>query len=209
MVDRGLQPENAVTDIGYVLKKMAKVLFNTGSNTVIVRTSLVPSGYKLGKLATVYDFLGVQRTFPKIRCYLSSRFYAGWVDAVAAPIKFADVLNGLIPGVNLQNDTLPNPICVSTYMDSLSEEQNDPPQDLTFAGDLPSDSLDVSLSRGTPHGSKVCVAMTVQTRASNRKDERMVELNCPRTDDLEMSKEDFLSAQNTCPTLKSIKETVK
>lgn len=48
--DRELQPENSVTAIGYVFKKRAKVLFDTGCNTVIVRSSLVPSCYQLGKV---------------------------------------------------------------------------------------------------------------------------------------------------------------
>ncbi|KAK4307342.1 hypothetical protein Pmani_020861 [Petrolisthes manimaculis] len=216
--DRELQPENAVTDMGYVFKKMVKVLFDTGCNTVIVKDSLVPSHYKLGGLATVYDFLGVQRTFPKIKCYLSSKFFTGWVDAIAAPIRFADVLIGLIPGVSLRNDVLANTSCVPTVMDSLFENQNDSPQELTLAGDLPSDSLDVSLSRFPPHESKVCVdnniseviqdqnvTMAVQTRAGKKKDGKTVELKCPVMDDLEMNRKDFLSAQNTCPTLKDLR----
>lgn len=63
--DRELQPENSVTAIVYVFKKRAKVLLDTVCNTVIGRSSLVPSYYQLAKVATVYDFLGVKRTFPK------------------------------------------------------------------------------------------------------------------------------------------------
>lgn len=131
----------------------------------------------------MYDFLGVKKTFPKIRCYLRSKFFTGWVEAIAAPIRFADVLIGLIPGVKLGSDILPNSSCVPPEMDTLSEKQNDPPQELTFAGNNPSDSLDVPLSQCTPRECKVCVdddisivqeqcvSMTVKTRASKKKNE--------------------------------------
>lgn len=123
--------------------------------------------------------------------------------------------------MKLRSDVLHNARGVPPEMDTLSEKQNDPPQELPFAGDHPSDSLDVSLSQCTPRESKICVdddisivqeqciSLTVQTRASKKKEERIVELKRPVIDDLDMNKEDFCNAQNTCPTLKVIREKVK
>ena len=47
----------------------------------------------------VSDYLGCIDEFPIVRCYLRCPFYTGWIDAIRAPIKFATVLVGNIPGV--------------------------------------------------------------------------------------------------------------
>ena len=97
-------PPAAVTDVGTLFGKPANIFLDTGCSTILVKDSLVPPHVKRGKLVKLYDYLGGDQSFPKIRCYISCKFLKGWVDAVAAPLKFADVLIGTVPGVRLFND---------------------------------------------------------------------------------------------------------
>ena len=52
----------------------------------------------------VYDLLGVQSSFPSVRCHVVSKFFSGWVTAVTTPLKLADVLIGIVPGMKMPND---------------------------------------------------------------------------------------------------------
>lgn len=97
----GVSAPSAVTDEGILFGKPAKILLDTGCSTILVKDSLVPPSVKRGKLVKLYDYLGVDRSFPKVRCFINCKFLKGWVEAVAAPIKFADVLIGTVPGVKL------------------------------------------------------------------------------------------------------------
>ena len=60
---------------------------------------MVPSHFKLGKAIKVYNFLGMPIYLPRLKCNIQSKFFSGKVNAVVAPIKCADVLIGLIPGL--------------------------------------------------------------------------------------------------------------
>nr|XP_027221924.1 uncharacterized protein LOC113814046 [Penaeus vannamei] len=90
-----------------IFDKPAEVMLDSGCSSIIVKESLVPSKYKLGKFVKVYDYLGIPNYFPQVRCLIKSKFYTGWTKAIAAPIKFADVLIGLIPGVKLPTEPYP------------------------------------------------------------------------------------------------------
>ncbi|XP_042871743.1 protein NYNRIN-like [Penaeus japonicus] len=103
-----LKPNTCIIDDnGCIFNKRAEVMLDSGCSTVVVKDSLVPANYKHGKLVKVYDYLGIPNYFPQIRCFIKSRFFTGWVNAIAAPIKFADILIGLFPGVKIPPDSKP------------------------------------------------------------------------------------------------------
>ncbi|XP_037774920.1 uncharacterized protein LOC119571901 [Penaeus monodon] len=81
--------------------KPVHVLFDSGCSSIIVKESLIPATARRGKMVTLYDYLGVGRTFPTVRCLIKSEFLSGWFNVVAAPIKFTDVLVGMVPGVKV------------------------------------------------------------------------------------------------------------
>ncbi|XP_069989156.1 uncharacterized protein [Penaeus vannamei] len=103
--ESNVAPETTITDVGTVFNKPAKVLFDTGCSIIIVKDSLIPLNIKRGKYVKLYDYLGFDKSFPEVRCFIKSKFINGWVRAVAAPIKFTDVLIGMVQGVKL-----PSPI---------------------------------------------------------------------------------------------------
>ncbi|XP_047492523.1 uncharacterized protein LOC125041545 isoform X1 [Penaeus chinensis] len=104
-----LKPNRCIIDDnGYVFNKRAEVMLDSGCSTIVVKDSLVPSNYKYGKLVKVYDYLGISNYFPQIRCFIKSKFFSGWVNAIAAPIKFADILIGLFPGVKIPPESKPD-----------------------------------------------------------------------------------------------------
>ncbi|XP_047470332.1 uncharacterized protein LOC125026006 [Penaeus chinensis] len=116
-------------------------MLDTGCSTIIVKDSLVNSKYKLGKMVKVYDYLGRPNYFPKIRCFIKSKFFTGWANAIAAPIKFAEVLIGCVPGVKIPNQSCPedpSPATsdVATLTSCVSPDPCKPPEDPDLC-DLP------------------------------------------------------------------------
>ena len=221
--DAELPPENSSLDSGFAFNKQVKVLFDTGCNSVIVRSSLVPSHYKLGKRTAVYDWLGRPTYFPKVRCLIKSKFFTGWFNAIVAPIKFADVIIGNFPGVTVPPDALPGEKPVPLPNVTTLPDNHGHAPDLSEDPHLPEDPSppDVPSSITSPE-SKVCLddfdntedftdpdavlAMAVQTRASMKKGEVTDPLKCPPTADLDINKDSFLSAQKSCPSLKFVRD---
>ncbi|XP_066971747.1 uncharacterized protein [Macrobrachium rosenbergii] len=114
-----LKPQTVVTDgQGSLFDKPVQVMLDTGASSVIINDSLIPSNVKRGKLCKVYDYLGVPQYFPKVRCYLNCKFFKGWVSAIAAPIKFTDVLLGLVPGVSAPGFSIPDSTLHSNFQDT-------------------------------------------------------------------------------------------
>ncbi|KAK4309527.1 hypothetical protein Pmani_018837 [Petrolisthes manimaculis] len=166
--------------------------------------------------ASLFDFLIREQLLsncnPELRVFLKEREFNNSQDMADAADKWKSAHHYRIKSSKPPQATRPSQpiakerdktlnVCHGCVMDSLFENQNDSPQELTLAGDLPSDSLDVSLSRFPPHESKVCVdnniseviqdqnvTMAVQTRAGKKKDGKTVELKCPVMDDLEMNR---------------------
>ncbi|XP_037804895.1 uncharacterized protein LOC119599226 [Penaeus monodon] len=99
--DSDLSPNNSITCEGMLYNKPVHVLFDSGCSSIIVKESLIPATARRGKMVTLYDYLGVGRTFPTVRCLIKSEFLSGWFNVVAAPIKFTDVLVGMVPGVKV------------------------------------------------------------------------------------------------------------
>lgn len=84
-----------------LFNKPVNVLFDSGCSSIIVKDSPIPATARRGKLVTLYDYLGVGRTFPTVRCLIRSNFLSGWFNVVAAPIKSTDILVGMVPGVTV------------------------------------------------------------------------------------------------------------
>ncbi|XP_042886053.1 uncharacterized protein LOC122262167 [Penaeus japonicus] len=110
VLEADVAPKSVVTSKGYVFNKVANVQFDSGCDTVIVKDSFLPPNVRKGKLVTVADYLGFTRTFPKVRCYIKSEYLNGWVNAVAAPIKFTDILIGMVPGVKAPAVDIPDSV---------------------------------------------------------------------------------------------------
>ena len=94
------KPDNSRVDPnGKVFDRPAEIVLDNGCNTILVHEKLIPDNFKKGITQDVYDFLGIKHVFPAVRCHIKSKFFSGWVNAIAAPLKFADVLLGSVPGV--------------------------------------------------------------------------------------------------------------
>ena len=217
----GFKPEGSDSDLGYVFDKKANVLYDSGCNTVMVHNSLVPHKYKTGDFTTVHDYLGNPSTFPTVRCYIKSRFFTGWVIAVAAPLKYADVLIG--KGVSKSPDLTPElgEPCIASDSSCVVKEISPITELPCHGNDNPSTDSCLVTESPIVLESEVClndsdsgyvqdeVVMSVQTRAGKKKLEMSEPLTCPPTKDLDINKADFVTAQNSCPTLDSIRGKVK
>ncbi|KAK3877386.1 hypothetical protein Pcinc_000048 [Petrolisthes cinctipes] len=101
-----LKPQGAIVDpIGEVNGQCAEVSLDTGCGTVLVNPKFV-SGSTTEPKCTVYDFLGRPNNFPTAEINIRSKFFSGTVMAVVAPIKFTDVLLGMVQGVTVPSFTV-------------------------------------------------------------------------------------------------------
>ena len=161
---------------GRIFNKKMAIEFDSACSTVVVNEKIVPKGYKWGHPRIVYDYLGLPSSFPSLRCFIDCKFYKGWVDAISAPLKFANVLLGRVPGVKI-----PETIVNTTPLDEPLEQTLDKQFD------------------------KICdpkITMSVETRSSRNKQTKP--LSCP--DVIEnVSKEDFMIAQSSCSTLGKVR----
>ncbi|XP_069992741.1 uncharacterized protein [Penaeus vannamei] len=221
-----LTPKNCMRDPnGYIFDKPAEVMLDSGCSSIIVKESLIPSKYKLGKFVKVYDYLGIPNYFPQVRCLIKSKFYTGWTKAIAAPIKFADVLIGLIPGVKLPTEPyhlddpslpvpdkadlppsiLPNHLDAKDPSSLIHPETSSPILTPFIDNQVCTASSDVKKTEAR----LPVVSMAVQTRASRKRSEEIKSLSYPVMEELDLSKDSFLKAQNTCRTLQTIRDRVE
>ncbi|XP_042882240.1 uncharacterized protein LOC122259492 [Penaeus japonicus] len=196
-----LVPPNSLSDPnGRLCEKPARVVLDTGCSSVIVNEKLVPSRFRLNQVAKVYDFLGVPSVFPKVRCLIQSKFFTGWINAIAAPIKFADVLIGLIPGVRFpygndsQHDTVTNNVKAHNNCQAIHKEN-------------PSNSISDYKDENT--GVKLAeLALNVQTRSSKGNLSKSTTLSCPDFLNRSITKDDIVKEQQSCNSLKSIRDKI-
>ena len=179
--NRELRPDNCLIDPnGSLFGKTVEVTFDSGCSTVIISDKIVPCEYKKGKLYKLYDYLGIPSYFPKVRCFLSCNFFKGWVSAYVAPIKFAEVLLGLVPGVSVPK--------IEISVGGKSSE-----------GDIGCVTKQDEIEK---------FALAVQTRAGKaREKESLKPLVCPNLD-LGVDKNTIILEQEKCPTLASIRKKV-
>ena len=153
-------------------------LLDSGCSTIIIKESLVPAHLKRRKTVTLYDYLGVGRSFPEIRCYLQSAFITGWVNAVVAPIKFTDVLIGLVPG--LKQPSLNVPKVAKIEVDVKESAESKKCEELV---------------------------MKVQTRKGKLQND-LAPLVVPDTPLNNVAKSDVMIEQRKCPTLDDVRSKV-
>ncbi|XP_037789320.1 uncharacterized protein LOC119584727 [Penaeus monodon] len=193
-------PANSVSDPnGRLCEKPAKVVLDTGCSSEIVNEKLVPSRFKLGQAAKVYDFLGVPSIFPRVRCLIQSKFFTGWVNAIAAPIKFADVLIGLIPGVKLPSDK-PHP------QHNIADKVTEDIVNLVKAEKKKLRLSDLKVDYANFSNSEV--ALNVQTRSLKISNTKTNALSCPDFFKLSINKNDFSREQQSFTTLRSIRDKI-
>lgn len=93
---------------GEVEGKVVKILRDTGSNTVVVRRSLVPEGSLTGKHSAVYLVDRTVRYVPEAKIAVCTPFFVGQVVAKCMENPLYDLVLGNIPGVRDVNDPIPN-----------------------------------------------------------------------------------------------------
>ncbi|XP_063590528.1 uncharacterized protein LOC134767457 [Penaeus indicus] len=160
--------DHSITCEGSLYGKPVNVLFDSGCSSIIVKESLVPASVKRGKVVTLYDYLGERREFPTARCLIKSKFLNGWFNVVVAPIKFTDILVGMVPGVKVSSVNIPG----------------------------------IKVTE-TPQRSDV---NAVATRAAKAKENVGPDkLIVPNFKFENVSKQDFIDAQSSCPSLEHIR----
>ncbi|XP_063613788.1 uncharacterized protein LOC134787019 [Penaeus indicus] len=160
--------DQGITCEGSLYGKPVNVLFDSGCSSIIVKESLVPASVKRGKVVTLYDYLGERREFPTARCLIKSKFLNGWFNVVVAPIKFTDILVGIVPGVKMSSVNIPG----------------------------------IKVTE-TPQRSDV---NSVATRAAKAKENVGPDkLIVPNFKFENVSKQDFIDAQSSCPSLEHIR----
>ncbi|XP_076039591.1 uncharacterized protein LOC143024613 isoform X1 [Oratosquilla oratoria] len=83
---------------------VSTIIRDTGCSCVVVSDEMLPDiDVPSCKKVYVADYLGRVDAFPLVSCYLRCPYYEGWTDVVRAPIKFASVLIGNVPGVKDPN----------------------------------------------------------------------------------------------------------
>ncbi|XP_069973556.1 uncharacterized protein [Penaeus vannamei] len=201
-----VKPQNTVIDAkGTLFDTPAEILLDTGCSSVIVNEKLVPSRFKLGPLVKVYDYLGIPNSFPKVRCFIKSKFFTGWNNAIAAPIKFADVLIGLVPGVKLPGERDSSSSDYEASKDTAPYSNYPQSNSTTHAV---TEVKDVQFERDGSHDPILpTIAMAVKTRSSESKS--AITLACPEFLDLNITKINLKDEQQNCQSLKSIRDKVK
>ena len=158
---------------------VSTILRDTGCSCVVVSSkvlpNLVPSNYPTCKLT---DYLGRSDNFPVVRCFLSCKWYTGWVDAVIAPIKFCSVLLGNITGATCPTD---DDCVLGMYENS-------------------EDIVDTDLYV-KPKSVNVATRSSVKVKPIHP-------LIVPEVESLDMSHNEFLRLQNSCESLENIRKAV-
>ncbi|XP_076034215.1 uncharacterized protein LOC143021003 isoform X2 [Oratosquilla oratoria] len=83
---------------------VSSIIRDTGCSCVVISDEMLPDiDVPSCKKVYIADYLGREDAFPLVSCYLRCPYYERWRDVVRAPIKFACVLTGNVPGVKDPN----------------------------------------------------------------------------------------------------------
>ncbi|MPC74796.1 hypothetical protein E2C01_069171 [Portunus trituberculatus] len=86
----------------------SSILRDTGCSCIVIPKEVLPDAdISNCRSCHVADYLGRVDTFPIVQCYIKCPYFEGWTDAVRAPIKFASVLIGNVPGVHTPKEPCP------------------------------------------------------------------------------------------------------
>ncbi|XP_076060383.1 uncharacterized protein LOC143036685 isoform X1 [Oratosquilla oratoria] len=152
---------------------VSTIIRDTGCSCVVVSDEMLPDiDVPSCKKVYVADYLGRVDAFPLVSCYLRCPYYEGWTDVVRAPIKFASVLIGNVPGVKDPN---------------ISECSS------------PADDSAIPRPTQTATPSPKHLVCAVQTRAGKMK--RIHPLALPALQPLSVTPDNFSLLQSSCETL--------
>ncbi|MPC70884.1 hypothetical protein E2C01_065146 [Portunus trituberculatus] len=86
----------------------SSILRDTSCSCIVVAKKVLPDAdISNCRSCQVADYLGRVDTFPIVQCYIRCPYFEGWTDTVRAPIKFASVLIGNVPGVRTPKEPYP------------------------------------------------------------------------------------------------------
>ncbi|XP_076030282.1 uncharacterized protein LOC143018628 [Oratosquilla oratoria] len=152
---------------------VSTIIRDTGCSCVVVSDEMLPDiDVPSCKKVYVADYLGRVDAFPLVSCYLRCPYYEGWTDVVRAPIKFASVLIGNVPGVKDPNISECSP---------------------------PADDSAIPRPTQTATPSPKHLVCAVQTRAGKMK--RIHPLALPALQPLSVTPDNFSLLQSSCETL--------
>ena len=180
---------------------VSTIIRDTGCSCVVVSEEVLPDADVSNcKRVFVADYLGRVDTFPLVSCYLRCPYYEGWTDVIRAPIKFASVLVGNIPGVKDPNSIKDSQLSADKNVSPVIDPSvQRPDQDPSISFMLPEVTLSPSQNHSsTPELYPVCA---VQTRSSKMK--RIHPLVLPALQPLSMTPDEFRHLQSSCETLAS------
>ena len=140
----------------------------------------------------VAGYLGRSDTFPVLHCYVRCPYFEGWTDVVRAPIKFASVLIGDVPGVRVPKE----PYTTFNYGDQPPASAPAPKPDPVYP-DSPATRVCESVTTASSTRPQVCV---VETRASTARMKHLHPLHLPDLKPLSVTPE-FSHLQMSCDTL--------
>ncbi|XP_050721353.1 uncharacterized protein LOC127001185 [Eriocheir sinensis] len=178
----------------------SSIFRDSGCTCIVVADEVLPDADLTNcRRCQVADYLGRVDTFPVLRCYVSCPYFEGWTDVVLAPIKFASVLIGDVPGVRVPKEPYPAfdygpqpPASEPAILPSSSNVITPPAQSFAKSAPVYPDSL---VSSTSP---QVCV---VETRASTARMKRLHPLHLPDLQPLSVTPEEFGRLQMSCDTL--------
>ena len=179
------------------------IIRDTGCSCIVVAEDVLPDA-DVTHCRKVYlsDYLGRTDAFPVVRCYLRCPYFVGWADAVRAPIKFASVLIGNVPGARDPND--PDDCSAVSPSSSSCPAHVTPRKDSTPPAGITSTNLDDDIPSTSE--STIQQACAVQTRSSKIK--RQHPLVLPALQPFGITPDDFGKLQASCSTLATVRSKV-
>ena len=169
----------------------SSIFRDSGCTCIVVANEVLPDADLTNcRHCQVADYLGRVDTFPVLHCYVRCPYFEGWTDVVRAPIKFASVLIGTVPGVRSPKE----PYTTFSYGEQSPTSDVLKPPEQRFTKSAP-DHPSSPTSSVPP---QVCV---VETRASTARMKRLHPLHLPDLQPLSVTPEEFGRLQMSCDTL--------
>ena len=163
----------------------SSIFRDSGCTCIVVADEVLPDADLTScRRCQLANYLGRVDTFPVLHCYIRCPYFEGWTDVVRAPIKFASVLIGNVPGVRVPKEPY----------SSFSYTHQPPAQ--SFAESAPAHVESSASSAST--SPQVCI---VETRASTARMKRLHPLHLPDLQPLSVTPEEFGRLQMSCDTL--------
>ena len=178
----------------------SSIIKDTGCSCIVVAEDVLPDA-DVTHCRKVYlsDYLGRTDAFPVVRCYLRCPYFVGWTDAVRAPIKFASVLIGNIPGARDPND--PDNRSAASPSPSPWPAHTTPKKDST----PPTGNTSTNPDDDVPSTSESSIQQACAVQTRSRKIKRQHPLVLPALQPFSITPDDFGKLQASCSTLATVR----